>query len=318
VAGSEGSGSETSGSEGSGSEVAAGRIDTDQVAALAGLTGATSIVWGLPGYGSSDDPDGWDRRLMVWNGGVVDTVGPLFGDGAWVGDGFIYTSDFATNKHIVYDLAGDEVCVVGLEPGEEVHHATSRADGTVVLGIDIPANPDADEGDGRVQSAADALDCETGERRPIAPFLLPAGEVESYYVTRVGDQVFRQLIDAEGNTAELLNEAGLDLVVGEDWAGHVAFDAGALIVAYSDQAPSFSPHVSPYLKVRSAITGELLWSLELPELIAGLHFIDDRLIVGQGTDDGGWVPTDSVAVFDAVSGEPLGQVAVPYGLAYIG
>jgi hypothetical protein len=73
--------------------------------------------------------------------------------------------------------------------------------------------------------------------------------------------------------------------------------------------------------VRDTITGPLLWAPALPQPISRLAIIGDRLAVGLGDDQGGWVPTVRVAVYDLRLGEEADQVLVvdevPPGLTYI-
>lgn len=289
------------------------RVDDDGPVAtsMAALVDASTVIFGGEGYGATDAGT-WDGHLDLWRDGELTRLGPLFG-GAWVDDDFIYVVKAESGAAWIHDHDGFEVCSVQLDEGETVHHATQRDDGSIVLGLEQWEDADPIGSYNGI-----ALDCESGERVAIEPMSQALGDGEWIAISRVADRTFEVSGDAEGNAAVIRTEAGVDLVADDDWAGLIAFADDAATIAYGDQAGSFSPHVTNQLKVRDATDGRLLWSAELPQLISGLWFVGDALVVGQGDDDGGWIPTDSVIAFDVATGTNLGSAPSPEGLLYIG
>lgn len=285
-------------------------------ASLAEAAGARVIVYGGPG----GYPEGWGGHLIVWRDGVTTRIGPF--NHPRVSRGVIIDRGGDSGPTLAYDLDGNRVCETHLPDESWVHHATTRSDGTVVLGFDRPVG-DRDDPSG-FRYEAFAHDCETGERTPIASFRSVAGEVETLSVERIGGRVFQVETDAEGNSSSILNEDGVNLVGEDDYAGWIIWSADGSILVYSDHGVPGSPgpHYSNHLAVRDTRTGDLLWRTELPQLISRLDMLGDRLVVGLG-DHGTWgLTTERVAVFDLRRGEEAGVVQVvddvPAGLIYLG
>jgi len=276
---------------------------------LALVTGATTIVFGGPGV----PIESWDRHLLVWQDGATTRIGPF--SNPRVDNRFVIDRVSDSGPTRIYDLAGRPVCELLLPDLANVHHVTTSADQTVVLGIE----QGIDDGT-EYRTEAFAHNCETGDRTAIEPFSRQSVDGEWVQIERIGDRVFEIHGDAEGNADPILNEDGVD-IIGDDWAGQLIWSADGSVLAYGNHRNSPSPHATTQLAVRDTRTGRLLWETELPEVISRLDVIDDQLVVGQGEDQAGWVPTERIIVYQLRLGDEAGQALViedaPPGLFHL-
>ncbi len=213
--------------------------------------------------------------------------------------------------------------------GTPVRSTAATLDGTVVCEVEGSLHRIREEPDGGyVASVTEvntgpstgaetpvpnfAVDCETGERRPIEPISW-IREGGGRHVERIGDRTFTYVSDAEGN-ADVTNESGVS-INGDDYAGYHEFNDDGSQVVYGDMTAAI--HVTNLLHSRDTTTGELLWTAELESPVAGLHWYDDRIIASAPGDGVPGVANEAVIVLDAVTGEVITTVPTTIDVAFV-
>lgn len=295
-------------------------VDIAQVAAVAEAADAEVIVARLD-----------DETVVVRSEGRSVELAVPADTGIWSDGRFVYrstgdrstgdrstgdrsTGDRARVGAIVSALDGTVVCEVeGL-----VHHVTERVDGTHVAAVESDF-PDGWDGVGEYALPMEAVDCRTGERRPIESVTIYGQDGEFRYIDRRAGRVFTGYGDAEGN-ADVENEQGLS-INGEDYAGYHTFSADASVVMYGDMTSS-GPHLSPVVVARDTTTGAQLWRTEFDIAFRHLWFIGDRPAIGFLDDEMARIEfregTDRLVLLDPATGERAEEIAVGFELLFIG
>ncbi len=245
------------------------------------------------------------ENLIAVSGGAASTF--KINDGwAWADNKFIYGaihSDGGPPSATVLTYDGTIVCeLIG-----DVHHATARADGSIVVAVDT-----TDYSQEPAIHTAAAHDCSTGDRQPIESWIEPqsSGEFHEYtFVERVAGRVFRLAADVEGN-AQATNESNIS-INGEDYAGDHVFSADGSVVVYADFTNLI--HVSRSLRARDTTTGELLWSVELERPYISLTVVDDLVLasIPAEMDDGYYLDgatPESVLVLNLATGQTVDAI----------
>ena len=279
-----------------------GSTPQDDAEAIANLTGAETIIQAenLP-----DEP----QELFIWSDGApIELI--LQSKPSWVDRNFIYTR-LRDGTYQIFNHQGTLVCESTIDGlNTQLHHATSRSDGSIVLGVSEWIPDDV----GVFTAKGWAQDCETGDRVAIEPMYRPAGEVEYEILETVGGRTFVLSGDAEGNVSRIVDESGRDIITDDDYVGTSTFSSSGNTLAYGEHRGSVSPHFTDQVEVRSTLTGELLLSWQAPEgeVACGLHLIEDNiLVVVQGpweaTAEGG-CPSRRVTAIDIASGAEIGTI----------
>ncbi len=245
------------------------------------------------------------ENVIAVSGGSASTL--KINDGwAWADNKFIYGaihSDGGPPSSTVLTYDGTVVC----ELFGDVHHATARTDGTIVVAVDT-----TDYSQEPSIPTAAAHDCATGTRQPIESWVDRRGNQDFAQYTvieRVAGRVFRLAVDAEGN-AEATNESGIS-INGDDYAGDHVFSSDGSVVVYADFSNLI--HVSRSLRARDSSTGDLLWSVELERPYISLTIVDNLVLVGIPAEkDNGYyldeTTPESVLVLELASGQALDSI----------
>ncbi len=279
-----------------------GATPQDDAEAIANLTGAETIIQAenLP-----DEP----QELFIWSDGApIELI--LQSKPSWVDRNFIYTR-LRDGTYQIFNHQGTLVCESTIDGlNTQLHHATSRSDGSIVLGVSEWIPDDV----GVFTAKGWAQDCKTGDRVAIEPMYRPAGEVEYEILETVGGRTFVLSGDAEGNVSRIVDESGRDIITDDDYVGTSTFSSSGNTLAYGEHRGSVSPHFTDQVEVRSTLTGELLLSWQAPEgeVACGLHLIEDNiLVVVQGPWEAtaeGDCPSRRVTAIDIASGAEIGTI----------
>ena len=152
---------------------------------------------------------------------------------------------------------------------------------------------------------------EVAER--VDPVVTDLGDGQSAFEIRVADRVFDAVGDAEGN-AEITNEDGRS-IHGDTYSGFHTFRSDGSRVAYADFTTGTGPHDTKRIHVRDTDSGELVWTLELPEFLAELHWMGDDVLVVM--EPMGMPQLRTAAVVDGESGERATEFDAPFGVLYV-